>query len=154
MYCIYKNFYYLCINNKNNMYMENLVTRNIANEARQKFVSFITTSVNSLYYKHNNTGVPATGCDVLSGKKFMLVTMEMLGLNVGDIVIPASDPNYLDEKILGFYVMETNDDSEIVKGFLMEDEYDMDCDEFSLDQLYAICTQVELNWRKVYEKSI
>lgn len=128
------------------------VTQNIANEARQKFVSFITTSVNSLYYKHNNTGLPATGCDVLSGKDFMLVTMEMLGLNVGDIVIPASDPNYLDEKILGFYVIETNDDSEIVKGFLMEDEYDMDCDEFSLDQLCAICTQVELNWRKVYNK--
>lgn len=128
------------------------VTQNIANEARQKFVSFITTSVNSLYYKHNNTGVPATGCDVLSGKDFMLVTMEMLGLKVGDIAIPARDPNYLDENILGFYVIETNDDSEIVKGFLMEGEYDMDCDEFSLDQLYSICTQVELNWRKAYNK--
>lgn len=132
--------------------VKSVTTQNIANEARQKFVSFITTSVNSLYYKHNNTGVPATGCDVLSGKDFMLVTMEMLGLKVGDIVVPASDPNYLDEKILGFYVMETNDDSEIVKGFLMEDEYDMDCDEFRLDQLCAICSQVELNWRKAYNK--
>ena len=134
--------------------MVNSITENIANKARKRFVSFITTSVNSLYYKNNNVGLPATGNDILSsnGKDFVYVPLEMLGLKFGDVYIPASDPNYLDEKIRGFYVIETDDGGEIVKGFLMEDHYDMDCDELTLNHLYYICMQIEKHWRKAYNK--
>lgn len=125
--------------------MDNSVTKSIANEAKKNFVSFITTSVNSLYYKNNITGLPEDKEDK------MLVTMDMLGLNVGDIVLPATDPNYIDEEISGFYVKSVND-SEIVTGLMIEEGFDIDIEDCGLTELYSICSQVEILWRKAYNK--
>ena len=123
--------------------MDNSVTKSIANEAKKNFVSCITASVNSLYYKNNITGLPDTDK--------MLVTMDMLGLNVGDIVLPATDPNYIDEEISGFYVKSV-DDSEIVTGLMIEEGFDIDIEDCGLTELYSICSQVEILWRKAYNK--
>lgn len=123
--------------------MDNSVTKSIANEAKKNFVSCITASVNSLYYKNNITGLPDTDK--------MLVTMDMLGLNVGDIVLPATDPNYIDEEISGFYVKSV-DDSEIVTGLMIEEGFDIDIEDCGLTELYSICSQVERLWRKAYNK--
>jgi hypothetical protein len=118
--------------------MENSVTRTIAMEARQKFVNYITTSVNTLSYIHNATSVPET-----DGTLFL--SMEMLGLCVGEVKIPANDPNYMDDEVVGVYM---NDNGE-VSGFAVEG-YDVKCSELSLNALCAICSQFEFHWRSKY----
>ena len=130
--------------------MKNSITRDIATQARKKFISTITAKANSMYYKTQGVSVPATGDDIPAP---VMLSMSDIGLNVGDIVIPSSNPEYMDEVITGIFVNRVVDDEgNIVGGFRTEDDIDLSCDDLSLDILYAVCFQFESNWKKMYNK--
>lgn len=130
--------------------MENSITRDIANQARKRFISTITAKANSMYYKTQGVSVPATGDDIPAP---VMLLMSDIGLNVGDIVIPSSNPEYMDEVITGIFVNRlVDDDGNIVGGFKTEDDIDLSCDDLGLDILCDICFQFENNWKKMYNK--
>lgn len=129
--------------------MEKSITRDIANQARLKFISTITAKVNSMYYRTQGISVPATGDDIPAP---VMLSMSDIGLNVGDIVIPSSHPEYMDEVITGIFVGRVDDDSNIVAGFRTEDDFDLTCDNLGLDILCDVCFQFESNWKKMYNK--
>lgn len=129
--------------------MEKSITQDIANQARLKFISTITAKVNSMYYRTQGISVPATGDDIPAP---VMLSMTDIGLNVGDIVIPSSHPEYMDEVITGIFVGRVDDDSNIVAGFRTEDDFDLTCNDLSLDILYDVCFQFESNWKKMYNK--
>lgn len=125
--------------------MDNMMTRKIAFEMRSKFVSCITTSVNSLYYKNNITDAPATGDDIPAP---MFLTMEDLGIKFGDVVIPARDPNYVDDRVVGVYVIEK--DGGIVVDAVAVEGYDMSMEELNGDMLCALSFQFEYQNMNIY----
>lgn len=130
--------------------MEKFITRDIATQARKRFISTITAKTNSMYYKTQGVSVPATGDDIPAP---VMLSMSDIGLNVGDIVIPSSNPEYMDEFITGIFVNRVvEDDGNIVGGFRTEDDIDLSCDDLSLDILYDVCFQFESNWKKMYNK--
>ena len=129
--------------------MEKSITRDIANQARLKFISTITAKVNSMYYRTQGISVPATGDDIPAP---VMLSMTDIGLNVGDITIPSSNPEYMDEVITGIFVSRVDDDSNIVAGFRTEDDFDLTCDSLGLDELYALCFHFETQWKKMYNK--
>ena len=130
--------------------MEKSITRDIATKARKMFISTITAKANSMYYKTQGVSVPATGDDIPAP---VMLSMSDIGLNVGDIVIPSSNLEYMDEFITGIFVNRVvEDDGNIVGGFRTEDDIDLSCDDLSLDILCDVCFQFESNWKKMYNK--
>lgn len=112
--------------------MVNSITENIALDARKKFVSYISSTVSSLYYKTNKTTDNVTG----------RIPIENLGLSLGDITIPAHDPNYMDDAVHGIYVKDVNDIGFVVTGFAVEDCI-LDICILDLNALCAISRQFE-----------
>lgn len=111
--------------------METTITRGIALEARGKFVDYITSTLNTLYYIHNKTEIPVPS----------IIPIEQFGVEYR-LIIPSRNPEGWDAIIKGVHIMETQT-SFVVSGFVVDDDYDVICKELGLDQLYSVASQLE-----------
>ena len=112
--------------------METIITKGIALEARGKFVDYITSTVNTMYYIHNSKETPVSG----------VVDIESLGLSYGDIVISSRNPEEYDDYVVGIEITPTRN-SFVVSGFIADGNYDIPCQALGLDQLCAVSNQFE-----------
>lgn len=111
--------------------MGNSITRSIANDARNKFVDYITSTLNTMYYIHNKTEMPVPS----------IIPIEHFGVENG-FIIPSRNPEEWDYIIKGVHIMETQT-SFVVSGFVIDEDYDVICKELGLDQLYSVASQLE-----------
>ena len=117
--------------------MGNSVTQNIANDARNKFIDYITSTLNTMYYIHNKTEMPVS--DYISIKDF--------GLDSDNIIIPSHNPEYMDDIVAGVRIVPKQ--NRFVVNEFLADGFSILCEELGIDQLYSVSLQFENKFNKI-----
>lgn len=124
--------------------MSTSVVKSIEMDARKKFIDYITTTVNTLYYIQN-------GKDLTAG----VIAIEDLGFNRGELLIPSRNPEDFDDVVVWITISETHNRLEVSAFSVLSDfvdEYDIPCGALYLGQLCHIASQFESKFNSVKNK--
>ena len=124
--------------------MSTSVVKSIEMDARQKFIDYITTTANTLYYIQN-------GKDLTAG----VIAIEDLGFTRGELLIPSRNPEDFDDVVVWITIVEIHNRLEVSAFSVLSDfvdEYDIPCGALYLGQLYSLASQFESKFNRVKNK--
>lgn len=124
--------------------MSTSVVKSIEMDARQKFIDYITTTANTLYYIQNGKALTAG-----------VIAIKDLGLEYGEILIPSRNPEDFDDVVVWIAIAETHNRLEVSAFGVVSDfteEYDIPCGTLYLGQLYSLASQFESKFNSVKNK--
>ena len=124
--------------------MSTSVVKSIEMDARKKFIDYITTTANTLYYIQN-------GKDLTAG----VIAISDFGLEYGEIMVPSRNPEEFDDIVVWIAIAETHNRLE-VSGFTVVsdfiDEYEIPCKSLDLEQLCSLAMNFEYKFNSVKNK--